>query len=76
MRCILQMQPAAPALQQLAPLRRPPRAPRAIAHAVHDNIMGAAHLAGAPLPEGFKHNRMLFADANEVSPSPNRGMPT
>ena len=69
------MQAAAPALQQRTPLRRPPRTPRAIACAVHDNIMGSVDLAKAPMPEGAKHNRLLHEDVKEVSHPPNPGIP-
>lgn len=74
MRCV-QMQEPAPALQQRTPLRRPPRTPRAIACAVHDNIMGSVVLVEAPMPEGAKHNCLLLEDANEVSHPPNPGIP-
>ena len=72
--CEMQMQPPVPALQQLTPLRPPPKTPRAVACAVHDNILGAVDLAEAPMPDGVKHNCLLFKDASEVSHSPNPGI--
>ena len=73
--CNMQMQPPAPVLKQLTPLRRPPKTPRAVACAVHANILGAVHLAEAPMPEGVKHSCLLFEDAGEVSHPPNPGIP-
>ena len=61
------MQPPVPALQQLTPLRPPPRTPRAVARAVHDSIMGMVDMAEAPMSEGAKQKRWLLQDVTEVS---------
>ena len=66
-RYVMQMQPPAPAKQLLTPLRRPPSTPRAVACAVHDDIMRSVHLAEASMPEGVKHSRLLCQEAKEVS---------
>ena len=65
----MQMQPSAPVLQLLTPLRRPPSTPRQFACSVHDKVMHMAALANASMSDTQRLNTLLFRDATEVSHS-------